>query len=350
MAGMTEKERYLTLDLPFFRREISPWLPSKVLDFHAHVWRTEDWKAASRRMKERGTRYMVTEREYDFNRLIADGRRMFPGRTYQAVCFGIPTPAADLEKTNRCCARARNHRGMFPLLVAGRGTHSPDELRRLFREEGFFGYKVFLNWHGDQYGTIGVDDMIGKEEMGLADELRLIVLFHVPGGRRLADPAVQKGVVNLARRHPGAQIVLAHCGRCYLPDEMKRAIRSIRREKNIFLDTSMVMEPDVLGIVLDQVDSRRVLFATDFPVAAMRGRRVYVMDHWVDVVLEGYSASAYRIASNGIRATFMAWEIALAIKRAGEMRGLPQRRIQEIFHENGMRLLRRVMCRKPSAL
>ena len=56
----------------------------------------------------------------------------------------------------------------------------------------------------------------------------------------------------------------------------------------------MVMDPTVLRMVFDNIASSRVLFATDLPVAAMRGRRVYVMDHWVDLVLEGYPPSDCR--------------------------------------------------------
>ena len=96
-------------------------------------------------------------------------------------------------------------------------------------------------------------------------------------------------------------------------------------------------------MVFKAIDSRRVLFATDFPVAAMRGRRVYVMDHWVDLVLEGYPPSGFRVGSDNMRATFMAWEIALAIKRASQMVNLPEDRLRAIFHDNGIRLLENVM-------
>ena len=158
--------------------------------------------------------------------------------------------------------------------------------------------------------------------MGLADELELVVLLHVPRAERLADPDIQRGVVELARRYPRASIVLAHCGRCYLPAEMQRAIASIQGLENVYLDTAMVMDPAVLRMVFENVGPRRVLFATDLPVAAMRGRRVHVMDHWVDLVLEGYPSSAYRVGFDGMRATFMTYEIAWSVILAAESAGL----------------------------
>jgi hypothetical protein len=195
---------------------------------------------------------------------------------------------------------------------------------------------------GNAYGAVGVDDMLGEQEMALADELGLVVLLHVPGRDRLADPGVQRDIQRLAQRFPNASLVLAHCGRCYLPDEMRSAIGSIASLKNVVLDTAMVMDPLVIQIALERIGPGRVVFGTDLPFAAMRGRRVYAMDHWVDVVLEGYPPSGYRVASDQIRATFMAYEIVLAIRRAAEMVGLSSREMSRIFWDNGMALLNRV--------
>ncbi len=340
---MDEQERYRDIDLPFYRREIAPVLPARVLDFHAHMWKAEHWREVPWETDASGGRYMVTQEQYDIDTLLADGGRIFPDREYCAVCFGYPGPAADLARTNAYATEAVARRGLYPLLITGRDLHPKAELERQVVESGFFGFKVYLDWHGDDYGSIGVGDMIGPNEMGLADDLKLVVLLHVPGAGRLAAPEVQEGVRSLAQGYPQASIVLAHCGRAYLPDEMMRAISAVRDLDNVYVDTSMVMDPTVLQIVFGNIDSRRVLFGTDFPVAAMRGRRVYVMDHWVDVVLEGYAPSSYRVASGGIRATFMAWEIVLAVRRAAEMAGLSAQHLSDVLYENGMAVLRRVM-------
>ena len=78
----------------------------------------------------------------------------------------------------------------------------------------------------------------------------------------------------------------------------------------------------------------------------MRGRRVYVLDHWVDLVLKGYFDSAYRVGSNNMQATFMVYEIILAVRRAAERVGLPQEKIHNIFYNNGMSLINCVMNRR----
>ena len=123
---------------------------------------------------------------------------------------------------------------------------------------------------------------------------------------------------------------------------MKKAVGSIQDLDNLFMDTSMVMDPLVLQMVLERIDSSRLLFATDFPVPAMRGRRVYLMDHWVDLVLPGNEPSAFRVQSENLRASFMVYEIALAVARAAERMKLPPEKLASIFYENGMKVLGRV--------
>jgi hypothetical protein len=187
-----------------------------------------------------------------------------------------------------------------------------------------------------------VEDLLGANEMDIAQELGLVVLLHVPRADRLADPEVQAGVRWLSRGWPKAKIVLAHCGRCYLPSEMERAVGSVKDLANVYLDTSMVMDETVLRMVFDQIDSSRVLYATDFPVAAMRGRRVRVMNHWVDVVASDAQPSEYRVQAVGIPATYMALEIALTVLTAGRAAGLSPDALRRVFFDNGMRVLSEV--------
>jgi predicted TIM-barrel fold metal-dependent hydrolase len=341
---MTEQERYETIDLPFYQEEIRPLLPPSVLDFHAHVWSKSHWRKVPSEDGSPGGRYMVVEAEYPVESLAADARRIFPENQYQAVCFGMPTPQADIEETNRYLAAAGAAGWLHPLMLAGKGLTSRAELERALATRSYKGYKVFLNWFGDDYGERTIQDMLGPVEMEAADRHRLIVLLHVPRAGRLADPVIQEGVRALARDNPRAQLVLAHCGRCYLPDEMAQAVGCLKGLDNVWLDTSMVMDPTVLQIVMEELGPERLLFATDFPVAAMRGRRVYALDHWVDLVLPGPEPSAYRVITPDIRASFMVYEIVLAIRRAAERVGISPGELQAIFHDNGARLLERVQA------
>jgi hypothetical protein len=325
----------------YYLQEIAPILPTTVLDFHTHTWSADTWKERPWETERQGGRYMVTAEHYPPEQLLCDARTCFPGRDYQAVCFGYPAPAVDwAQDTAYVAEAARRHRGLWPLLLAGPALGLP---RARYEEAldagGFHGFKVFMNWYGDDYGDTRVEEMVGPTERALANDRRLVVLLHVPRRGRLADPEVQAGVRWLAAECPQARIVLAHCGRCYLPAEMKAAIGSLRGLANVWMDTAMVMDPVVLQIALNEIGPGRLVFGTDFPMAAMRGRRVRVWDHWVDVVLPGYPPSAYRVAGDGLHAGYMAWEIVLAIRWAAELVGISDAERDGLFHGNGMALL-----------
>jgi len=339
---MTRKENLEKTDVQFYTSKIAPNLPDKVLDFHAHIWTKDHWKVLPWADGSHGGKYMVVNPEYSIEQLMSDGKTLFPDRSYNSVCFGVPTPAGDIAKSNAYLESVRTQPGIYPLLLAGRGLASRAEMEFSVREGGFYGYKVFLPWLGNDYGDITIKDMIGPLEMEIANKYGLIVLLHVPRSGRLADPVIQKEVRSYSQQYENARIVLAHCGRCYHPDEMLMAVESIKDLENVYLDTSMVMEPAVLQILFSEIDSCRVVFGTDFPVAMMRGRRVYVMNHWVDVVLEGYPQSAYRVSGNNFSATFMAYEIIMAVIRGGKMAGLSSQQISAIFYDNGMALLEHV--------
>jgi len=340
---INDQEHYKTIDLPFYKEHIETKLPANVLDFHAHVWHSSHYMIDPLKNNEKGSGYMITTNDYTFDSLRKDADRIFPGKDYKAVCFGNPTPAVDQARTNEYISDGASKRsGLFPLMIAGKGLLPGEELEKTIIHGNFYGYKVFLNWYGDNYADITIEDMLSPVEMNIAEKYRLIVLLHVPTSDRLANPVIQRGIQKLAEDYPSAQIVLAHCGRCYLPDQMKAAAHSIKDLHNVSLDSSMVMDPTALEILLEQIDSKRLLFATDFPVPAMRGRRVYVMDHWVDLVLDGYPESGYRVQSDNMRASFMVYEIILALLRAADRMRLSEAETQAIFHDNGMELINRV--------
>jgi hypothetical protein len=79
----------------------------------------------------------------------------------------------------------------------------------------------------------------------------------------------------------------------------------------------MVMDETVLRMVFEGIDSSRVPYGTDFPVAAMTGRRVRMMDHWVDVVAPDAPASSCRVRAAG----------------------LPEEELRRVFFKNGMKVL-----------
>ena len=332
----------------FYKQRVSSFLPDKILDFHAHVWTSGQWLGSEDSGgsvssdglgKFETAKYMVTQTQYTMEQLKSDLVDIFPDKECSAVYFGQPTPAVHIDKTNEYVQNNAVEGRYFPLFVCGGGCVPADIIYNSVKTGGFYGYKVFLNWVGNDYGKVTVDDMLLPDEMDIANELGLIVLLHVPRSQRLADPEIGAGVRKLARQYPKAKIVLAHCGRCYDPYHMRQAISSVADLNNVSMDTSMVMDAASIALAMREMGSGRFVYATDLPVAAMKGRRVTVKDHWVDLVLTGYEQSDFRVMSDNMNAAYMAHEIAIAVEHAANLAGFSQAELESIFYDNGIALL-----------
>ena len=339
----------------FYEREIAPFLPDQVLDFHTHIWMPDQWKNAGgnegvdrvslvSEEKKEAAKYMTSSTEYSVENLLSDAAEAFSDRPYNAVVFGAPCPDADNKRTNSYVASVSASRpNLFPLRVTGKAlSETASDVRREIDTQGFYGYKVFLDWLGDEYPPLVFDDMVSEEQCALADEKGLIILLHVPRSGRLADPEVGKSVREAALRWKNARFVLAHCGRCYRFEEIREALRWVADLPNVWFDCSMVMDPTVHAYILQRMDPTHYLFATDYPIAAMRGRRVNIADHWVDVVLPGPAEGHYRVITDNMRASFMTHEIVKAVLIGSELAGLSSLQTRNIFFQNGMSLLQEV--------
>lgn len=327
----------------FFDEYIDSRIPENILDFHVHMWKSDQWTGKNDGGGNGAERYMVSERQYPLSALTNDAALCFPGKKYHAVCFGNPGPLTDTAMTNEYIAKCAKQNGaLFPLMVAGGGRIEPEILEERLDAGGFLGYKVYLNWIGNDYQNIKVEDMLTRFEKELADSRRLVVLLHVPSSGRLADPEIQQGVINLAKECPNASVVLAHCGRCYHPLEIFKAAPSMEvmaKLGNVYMDTAMVMEPAVIETAIKTMGHDKLLFGTDLPIAAMRGKRVNILDHWVDIVKKGHPESDFRVASDMFGASYMAREICLAVLAAARLGGLGYDAVDDIFFKNGMRVI-----------
>ncbi len=171
-----EQKYYETIDMPFYREEIEPKIPGTILDFHTHVWHPSHFfKQNPWEDEKAGEKYMVSDKNYTYSMLQKDADKIFPGKEYNAVCFGMPTPMGDPVIINDYVSKgAASRPSLFPLMIAGKGLLSGEEIEKTLIDGGFYGYKVFLNWSGDHYGDVLIDDMLSSVEMKIADKYRLI--------------------------------------------------------------------------------------------------------------------------------------------------------------------------------
>ncbi|GAG44141.1 unnamed protein product [marine sediment metagenome] len=65
-----QEEQYQSVDLPFYRTEIAPILPCRVLDFHTHTWSADNRRNKPSESDAAGRKYMVTTEQYPAGELV----------------------------------------------------------------------------------------------------------------------------------------------------------------------------------------------------------------------------------------------------------------------------------------
>jgi len=342
--SLSEQAYYDRVDMTVYRNEIAPILPERILDIHTHVWTSLGDKCKYNKYPPvKG--YKGAPLDYDFADLDRSARKLFPDREYHAVCFGAAFPeAVDLGINEEVGTGALEWPHRYPLLVAG-PSESVDQLRQTLLHGRFYGIKVAVNLEAHAYATDRIAYVFSEAQRKLANALGLMVMLHIPRPKRLADPDNIADIQWISQECPDAKIILAHLGRSYCSWVIKDSIHALKNLDNVYWDVSYVQNPMVYEILFENVDSQRVLFGTDQPMADWRGRRVCVNSQWVDVTRDRYSWAAFRREGLEIEATFIAYEIIQALREGAERAGLTGEKLAAIFFDNGMRLVEDVRRR-----
>ncbi len=326
-------------NLKIFKEEFEEFLPLKILDFHVHVFPENAIPpGCEKHLESRGevVQYTIEELKQDFTEL-------YPGRDCYAVCFGMPHKELNTSINNEYVAKSCDHEHFFPLRLL-RPEEDPEIVAKDVREKGFLGFKPYLNYvNKPDINDVEINDMLPARLMEIADKFGLIVMLHIPRRLRLADPLNQEQIIALAEQYPGAKIILAHIGRAYFLKSIIGYLNRIRDLPNVYFDLAMLNNWEVLEYLFDNVESHKILYATDIPIALAPGKSVEINDQYAYITPGPWQAGTVIIDEHRkLVYTSFAYEEIRAIKKAVRRLKLSSSFIKALFYANGMRLLKSV--------
>jgi hypothetical protein len=329
----TEKSR----NLQIFNKEISDFVPEKVLDFHVHVFKESCLPENDAGVELPGTRI----RNYTIPELKEDMRKIYPGRECSAVVFGFPDREYDDDDNNRYVSEYSDHNNTFPLRLV-RPEEDPSRLEADLKNMNFFGVKPYLNYVlGKQIEDIEIHDMLPPSVMEVVNALGLIVMLHIPRSGRLSDPVNQAQIVELAEDYPRSKIVLAHVGRAYYLSNIVGQLARIAPLENLYCDIAMVNHWEVLEYLFLNFDRERILYATDLPISVCGGKSVEINNQYTYVTSKPWGLSISDEHQKIVFTSFIYEEIR-AIKKAFHNCGLKEPFLEDLFFRNGHTLLQSV--------
>lgn len=333
------------VDRHFYEERLKDFMPVEVVDFHTHVWRQElaqPWGKARERTVTWPSRVAT---ENPIEDLLETYRLMFPDKKVTPLIF--TTLDMNMERANEYVSECSRQHGC-PALIFSHPEWSGQELEKRIRVGEFLGAKSYLSLAPAYLptGEIRVFDFFPHHQLEVLDENRWIMMLHIPRTLRLKDPVNLAQLCEIDKRYPHLQMVVAHVGRAYCPEDVGDAFEVLKDTEHLVLDISANTNSWVFEQAIRALGPSRILFGSDLPITRMRMRRICRDGIYVNLVPRGMYGDVSGDKNMGEvdgeeaeRLTFFLYEEIDAFRRAADSCGLAREDIQRVFCDNARRTI-----------
>jgi predicted TIM-barrel fold metal-dependent hydrolase len=335
------------VDRQAYAQKLADFLPRRIIDIHSHVWLKE-----FRVEPPPGARGQTWPRKVaadnSIDDLLESYRLLLPEQEVTPVVFGWPERNTNLEQTNAYASQAALNHHLAALLVT-----TPEwtgvEVERRVRAGGFIGLKPYLTWAPLEIpqAEITIFDFLPHAHLEPADRNGWLVMLHIPRPDRLRDRVNLAQMLEIEERYPNLQLVIAHIGRAYCPEDLGNAFEMLRPSKRMVFDFSANASPQVIEGALRAAGPQRVVFGSDLPILRMRMRRICEDGIYVNLVPPGLYGDVSGdphmrevSAEEGAQLSFFLYEQLGAFRRAAEALGLSRDDIEDVFYNTAARIIR----------
>lgn len=333
------------VDERFYAEKIRDFLPERIIDIHTHIWLKGEENREGRGSRVVSWPSLVAD-ENPVEDLIETYKLLLPGKVVTPLIFNNPAEGKTLDDLNGyitgCAGRYR-----FPSLMLSRPEWTGDDFERRLKEGNFLGAKPYLSFAPAHIRPeeICIYDFIPHHHLAVLNRQKNILLLHIPRPERLKDPVNLAQMREIEERYPDINLVIAHVGRAYCPEDVGNAFRTLAGTR-MFFDISANTNETVFCRLIEAVGPERILFGSDLPITRMRMRRISENGRYVNLVPEGLygdiSGDKNMREVTGKEAdklSFFLYEEIEAFRRAAEKTGLSGNEIERVFHSNAASLI-----------
>jgi hypothetical protein len=274
---------------------------------------------------------------------------MLPGKQVFPLMFGMTLDLADdLDGGNAYvneCATARN----WPALIFSIPQWSAQEFEKRIETGAFLGAKVYLTLADPSIPAddIQIYDYLPHHQLEVLNHHGWIAMLHIPRSGRLRDPVNVSQMIEIDRRYPRIKLIIAHVGRAYCVEDVGDSLDRLSETEHLVMDISANTNGEVFKKLIRSLGPKRILFGSDLPISRMRTRRVSENYSYVNLVPKGLygDVSSHKnlrevSGSEADTLSFFLYEEIDAFRVAAEKACLADSDIDDVFCNNGMRLLR----------
>ncbi len=321
-------------DREFFSRELAGFVPGKVYDMHAHLWRRSDWEGNPPDY----ARLAPAEITLEIYRQHLDW--ILPGREVHGLHFAFPAAFPnDPGPPNHWVSQEIKKDPLATGQFYVRPIDDPDWTREQVKRLGMRGFKPFANFaKRPDIENAEIPEYFPEWIARLAHEEDWTVTLHMQRRRSLADPSNLHWISTYCRKYPKMILILDHSGRGFNPYHCIEGLKKLTEEHlhNLYVDISVCCNPLATAACLRYLGPDRVLYGSDFFCSHIRGTNLPLSDSfvWLTQDTDIWPHVIYRD-----KPVLVGLENLRAVKAAFEMINLGDREIEAYFWGNAARIL-----------
>jgi len=316
-------------DREFFHRELDSFVPPKVFDAHAHLYRIGHWGYPH--AVSAGPENVTLD---EFNRQM---EWIMPGREVTGLFFGVGFHDRYMESNEFVAQEALSRPGNFAEMLVSPEL-DPEQMRETAKRMGFHGLKVYHTfvkqkptWNAE------IPQYLTEEHIRVAHEENWSITLHMVKERALADPENLHWIRHYCKNYPGIKLILAHAARGFNAFHTTEAIEHLRDLDNVWCDVSAVTEAPAMEAILTTLGPKRLLWGSDYPLSHLRGRCIAMGDQFVWLYENTLDWST--VSHTGIQPYFIGHESLRSLKYAVRTLRLTDTEVEGIFYTNGREMM-----------
>lgn len=324
------KEQFLPQEQDYFlAKHYRDFLPRRIFDAHTHM-HLADTIPAFRGPEGVFFRSAGTPEDYR-----SDMQPLLPGAELAGLnMMPMPDPAMNdpagglRERANGHVAalRQENPGSVFcPYILPGDSAQTLEGMVR----SGAGGFKCYCYGAGrTEIEQLRIGEYLPQVAWEVADRYRLPIILHMMRPAALSDPENFSDITAMAKRYPGAKLVLAHCARGFASWTAVEAIRRLEDCGNIWFDLAAICESAPMMACILKNAGTRTMWGSDYPICMHRGRAVSVGSDATWLTGERY---------DGPPRALVGAENLMALYQTALLLNLDQTQLEDIFFRNAAR-------------
>ena len=317
-------------DREFFTKELDSFVPRRVFDAHAHLYRLEHW----------GYPHIVKAGPACVD--LATFRKqidwVMPGREVTGLFFGVGFHKDFMQCNEFMAQEIRPDSGSYCQMVVAPDLDA-EQMRETAKRMGFRGLKVYHTFVAKKpTWNAEIPQYLSEAHVRVAHEEGWTITLHMVKDRAMADAGNQHWIRYYCERYPGIKLILAHAARGFNGYHTVEGIGSLRGLRNVWCDMSAVTESAGMEAIIDVLGADRLLWGSDYPISHMRGRCVAVGDHFLWLYEDTLDWKA-AIPQTEVRLPLIGHESLRALKHACTRMRLGDSQVEGIFYGNAMGMI-----------